>query len=359
MTNILSSELYQQCRNVLLKCSEFDTFEQLKSVFITSELKPYQDDLPQANSSSKLVDLFLSYILDKKLDDGRYVFPLFLQVLAIRYHPPDELHFLLTQLHESFSITLATQGEKSETNQIGDQEEVISIDEVTMEMLVKQVGEAYGTNALRLLVKLLDYAGSKNKSKIFELLAWIRTLISEPTHPELNQEPLAWLLVVLDQHIRLGVDQMNFDELPPTDSQAAHFFKMSAIQIEGLSLQLSKYHDINWNFKLNDPRILDSTRCLRDVQDEVQKVYNLLERYISPLTILPDNFQYDKFTEAVNQLTRLFQGLKAHIAINRSISSDYRSRLNRYYDDFYFFAGCFIDWLHNLENKADHIQRIF
>lgn len=88
----LSPELYARLREVLLRCKEFDTDAALRVVFVTSELLPFKQDLPQANSESERVDLMTAHLLEKYLDDGRWALLLFLNALAQRYNERDSLH---------------------------------------------------------------------------------------------------------------------------------------------------------------------------------------------------------------------------------------------------------------------------
>lgn len=80
----LTSELYPLCRNILLKCSEFDSDTSLRAVFIIEELYPFRDGLPQATNREDRVDLCLDFLVPRRLDDGRAVLPLFLKTLRDR-----------------------------------------------------------------------------------------------------------------------------------------------------------------------------------------------------------------------------------------------------------------------------------
>ena len=96
----LPSDLYRRCRDALLRCGEFDTNAALRTVFITPELIPFRDGLPEATAKAARVDAALDYLLPKQLSDGRAVLPLFLAALAERYDPADALHAVLCGLAE-------------------------------------------------------------------------------------------------------------------------------------------------------------------------------------------------------------------------------------------------------------------
>ncbi len=87
----LPNELYQQCRSTLLECSEFNSDDLLRAVFVTDELHLFQGRLPTAASTSERVDACLSFLADKRLSDGRPVLPIFLTTLRDKYQKGDAL----------------------------------------------------------------------------------------------------------------------------------------------------------------------------------------------------------------------------------------------------------------------------
>lgn len=106
----LPPNLYTQCRNTLLKCSEFDTNAALQAVFATDELHPFRSGLPEAVSKSRRVDANLDYLLSQRLSDGRPLFPLFLAALTDRYPESDALHGELEALKTAFLNLPPTSG---------------------------------------------------------------------------------------------------------------------------------------------------------------------------------------------------------------------------------------------------------
>ena len=103
----LGPELYERCRRTLLDCSEFDDHASLQAVFVTSELRPFQPRLPQANNKQDRVAQVLAFLVDKQLQDGRYVLPLFFQALANHYDPADAQHHHLNDIAEHTKIALS------------------------------------------------------------------------------------------------------------------------------------------------------------------------------------------------------------------------------------------------------------
>ncbi len=105
----LPTELYNRCRNVLLNCSEFDSHVSLQTLFVTAELHPFRDSLPEASSKSGRVDACLGFLLLKRLSNGQPVFPLLLTALRDRYQVGDGLRDELDRLLEEVQPTSSVQ----------------------------------------------------------------------------------------------------------------------------------------------------------------------------------------------------------------------------------------------------------
>lgn len=103
----LPNKLHRRCRNILLKCSEFDSNTSLRAVFVTKKLHPFCSGLPEAANKSERVDKCLEYLLDKRLSDGQPVLPLFLTALRDRYQAGDALRDELGTLVEAVQSALA------------------------------------------------------------------------------------------------------------------------------------------------------------------------------------------------------------------------------------------------------------
>ena len=107
----LSAELNRECRAAFLQCHEFDSDAELKVVFVTSELRPFQSGLPQTISKEARSSQVLAYLVEKQLSDGRSVLPIFLQELAHRRDPMDIQHNILKELAKSIQTTSKTEFE--------------------------------------------------------------------------------------------------------------------------------------------------------------------------------------------------------------------------------------------------------
>lgn len=81
-----------------MKCSQFNSNDSLRSIFVTAELRPFRSGLPEAASKTERIDNFLAFVLDKRLSDGRSVLLIFLETLRDRYLAGDALRDELTAL---------------------------------------------------------------------------------------------------------------------------------------------------------------------------------------------------------------------------------------------------------------------
>lgn len=104
----LSADLYYRCRSTLLKCSELESDRSLRAIFVTAELGPFQNGLPQAANKAERVDVVLAYLLEKRLNDGRAILPLFLTALRDKYPKEDALHQELAQVAEAVRVELTS-----------------------------------------------------------------------------------------------------------------------------------------------------------------------------------------------------------------------------------------------------------
>lgn len=106
----LPTELYHHCRSILLKCSELDSNRSLQTVFVTAELGPFQNGLPQAISKTERVDVVLDYVSKQRLSDGRSLLPLFLAALRDRYHLDniirDELETIWRKVEDTLDVEI-------------------------------------------------------------------------------------------------------------------------------------------------------------------------------------------------------------------------------------------------------------
>jgi site-specific recombinase XerD len=98
----LPGNLLAKCRDILIRCDEFSSNETLETIFVTSELAPYRQYLPRANSVAQRVDACLDF-LSNRLYQGKPLLEVFLQALLQRYPAEDDLHaaleILINEVH--------------------------------------------------------------------------------------------------------------------------------------------------------------------------------------------------------------------------------------------------------------------
>lgn len=92
----IPENFYHRCRNVLLQCSEFDSNDSLRSIFVTDKLNPFRDSLPEATSKNDRVAFCLDYLRQKRSSKGEQILLIFLEVL--RNRQADELREELEEL---------------------------------------------------------------------------------------------------------------------------------------------------------------------------------------------------------------------------------------------------------------------
>jgi hypothetical protein len=105
----LPTELYNRCRSVLLNCNEFDSHASLQTLFVTAELHPFRNSLPEASSKSGRIDACLDFLLLKRLSNGQPVFPMFLTALRDRYQIGDSLWDEIEALHREIEKKIIAQ----------------------------------------------------------------------------------------------------------------------------------------------------------------------------------------------------------------------------------------------------------
>ncbi len=92
----------------------FDSNAPLRAVFVTAELQPFQDGLPEAASKQDRVDQTLNYLVSRQLSDGRSLLPLFLATLRDRYQEGDALKIELEASYAEVQHSLASHSKQSQ-----------------------------------------------------------------------------------------------------------------------------------------------------------------------------------------------------------------------------------------------------
>ncbi|TFG72382.1 MAG: serine protease [Anaerolineales bacterium] len=90
----IPSNLMRELHHVLASCHEFETTQQLKTLFVNSQLHPFGRSLPEGDSLQQRIDNAIHHLYNHYLVDGSNVLVNLLVVLADNY----EYEYLGTQL---------------------------------------------------------------------------------------------------------------------------------------------------------------------------------------------------------------------------------------------------------------------
>src|SRR5688500_5710571 len=98
----LSLKLDTQCLTLFKRCTQFESTESLRAVFVTTELAPFADGLPaRTDSKEAFVDVVKLFLLEKQLAGGRALMLPFLEALRERHPKQDDLYGELDALYEA------------------------------------------------------------------------------------------------------------------------------------------------------------------------------------------------------------------------------------------------------------------
>jgi hypothetical protein len=103
----IPSDLFSQCRQTLLRCREFESYQMLRTVFVTDQLCAFKLRLPSADNPSDLVDRCLEYLIEQRLPGDRLPLPVFLATLRDRYRSGDALWDELDELSRAVQSAMA------------------------------------------------------------------------------------------------------------------------------------------------------------------------------------------------------------------------------------------------------------
>lgn len=106
----LPQDLYLRCRSLLLQCEELQSHAELQAVFVTHELAPYKEGVPEADTSASRVEKLIAFLLGQALYQGCMVLVLFLTALRDRrkhgHGGRQELEILIELIQAAFQKQL-------------------------------------------------------------------------------------------------------------------------------------------------------------------------------------------------------------------------------------------------------------
>ena len=97
----LPPDLDSSCFSLFLQCEEFDSARSLRALFVTTDLAPFANSLPERSGSKRsFVTEVKLFLLEKRLADGRILLLPFLNTLRGRYSKQEALHGELNELYQ-------------------------------------------------------------------------------------------------------------------------------------------------------------------------------------------------------------------------------------------------------------------
>ena len=97
----LPAELDALCSRLLARCEQLDSARSLRAVFVTDDLAPFANGLPErAGSKTGFVAAVKLFLLETRLADGRVLLLPFLDAARAVYPPEDALRGELDDLYE-------------------------------------------------------------------------------------------------------------------------------------------------------------------------------------------------------------------------------------------------------------------
>lgn len=103
----LSKELLADLRETLLSCGPFFSGNALQALFVDARVKPWQNNLPDADSNAGRVDAVISYLIDRRNRQGENALWLLTQVLRDRTHVEDACYDQLADLSQRLKKELS------------------------------------------------------------------------------------------------------------------------------------------------------------------------------------------------------------------------------------------------------------
>lgn len=102
MSQGIPPNIYAQCTKIFMNCDVFNDDESLRSIFVTSELMPLRNSLPQANTKMDRVSKIIAFLYDHSISTKKSSLPHFIHILHDRY-PGERLQQELKGLYSCIS----------------------------------------------------------------------------------------------------------------------------------------------------------------------------------------------------------------------------------------------------------------
>ena len=178
----LSESLSRRCFDVLLKCSEFDSDNLVRSLFVTSDLAPFRARLPNATNKVERVTVVLEYLLlqDPVLEQALLV--TFLRTLSSHYQRGNAL---LVEL-ESLACDIQNELERTCLSIGASQRQYASQPSITVSLLTEVLPTAYCYQLTEETFPLVDVAVNNDVNRVDDVTVRLRVEIDGYSDPAMR-----------------------------------------------------------------------------------------------------------------------------------------------------------------------------
>lgn len=174
----LSRELLADLRETLLSCGPFYSGKALQALFVDARVKPWRNNLPDADSNAGRVDAVISYLVSRRNRQGENALWLLAQVLQDRTDPEDACHHQLDQiaqrLHQELNRPVSEPEVASLAKPVGRPVNLVRLHELLAQHFSL---EELGTLCFRLGLDIADLPGEGKNNKARDLVTYMERRI--------------------------------------------------------------------------------------------------------------------------------------------------------------------------------------
>lgn len=170
----LSKELLADLRETLPGCGPFYSGKALQALFVDARIKPWQNNLPDADSSAGRVEAVISYLIDRCNRQGENALWLLTQVLRDRTHVEDACYDRLDQvaqrLHQELNRPVPEPKVANQPKPVGGSVNLVRLHELLAQHFSL---EELRTLCFRLGLDIADLPGEGKSAKARELVTYM------------------------------------------------------------------------------------------------------------------------------------------------------------------------------------------
>ena len=359
LAQALPSPVYYWCRNTLQECGEFDSDRALQAVFVTIELAPFRERLPEGTSRQERVDLCLDYLLRKRLTDGRPAISAFLLSLRDRYSEGDHLRDQLGMLSDAVDAVLALLTAAQEATE--------SYEATAKGKPVGKPGEPNpGLKWLLDQITKMLATGRITNIEYAVLEQIFVDALSSDIDESLNSMPSASAVPVkfgagyssgkgITSELAIDDEQEGDANMtagnPSTVNLTRSLFTKTARLLARDLADVVQRH-AEWPDLIVGDEVTDMTvRSFRAIQNHMRMVDALSVEYIPPSARRRFQMERDAMIDSALQLTNIFEQLGAYQASGR-VPRNVMAQMDRQLDDLSYYTSRCLLWLNDLTQSV-------